>query len=86
MVFATVDVATREASANVVMRVFMEVSFVNDVRLICRDVPKIRRWPAGTVKLPFRKLNSILCKLVGRTAGTSIGAPEDARLGAPGTG
>ena len=30
--FATAEVATKEASANVVMRVFMEVSFVNDVR------------------------------------------------------
>jgi len=30
--FATADVATREASANVVMIVFMEVSFVSDVR------------------------------------------------------
>ena len=31
-VFATAEVATKEASANVVMRVFMEISFVNDVR------------------------------------------------------
>jgi hypothetical protein len=30
-VFATAEVATREASANVVIRVFMQVSFVNDV-------------------------------------------------------
>ena len=30
--FATAAVATREASANVVMIVFMEVSFVSDVR------------------------------------------------------
>jgi hypothetical protein len=30
--FATAEVATREASANVVMIVFMEVSFVSDVR------------------------------------------------------
>jgi hypothetical protein len=32
-VFATAEVATKEASANVVMRVFMEVSFKSDVRL-----------------------------------------------------
>jgi len=31
-VFATAEVATKEASANVVMRAFMEISFVNDVR------------------------------------------------------
>ena len=31
-IFATAEVATREASANVVMMVFMEVSFVDDVR------------------------------------------------------
>ena len=31
-VFATAEVATREASVNVVMRVFMEVSFANNVR------------------------------------------------------
>jgi len=31
-VFATAEVSTKEASANVVIRVFMEVSFVNDVR------------------------------------------------------
>ena len=32
-VFATAEVATREASVNVVMRVFMAVPFVNDVSL-----------------------------------------------------
>ena len=33
-IFATAEAATREARANVVMRVFMEVSFANDVRSI----------------------------------------------------
>ncbi len=33
VVFANAEVATREASVNVVMRVFMAVSFVNDVSL-----------------------------------------------------
>src|SRR6267378_5430604 len=50
----------------------------------CRDVPRISRWLAGAIKLQFRKLNSILCERVGRAAGTSIGAREDARLGTPG--
>jgi hypothetical protein len=29
---------------------------------------KIKRWAVGTIKLPFRKLNSILCEQVGRAA------------------
>jgi hypothetical protein len=33
LVFATAEVATREATANMVMRVFMDVSFVSVVRL-----------------------------------------------------
>jgi len=33
---------------------------------ICRDARKINRWPARTIKLSFRKLNSILCEQVGR--------------------
>ena len=33
MVFATAEVATREATARVMTSVFMEVSFVNDVGL-----------------------------------------------------
>jgi hypothetical protein len=33
LVFATAEVATREATAKVMTRVFMEGSFVNDVRL-----------------------------------------------------
>src|SRR5712671_3811982 len=49
--------------------------------LVCACILKIRGWPAGTIKLRFRKLNSILCERVGRAAGTSIGAREDARLG-----
>jgi hypothetical protein len=34
LVFATAEVATREATANVVIRVFMDVSFVSVVRLL----------------------------------------------------
>jgi len=44
------------------------------------------RWSAGTIKLPFRKLNSILCEQVERAAGTSVRAREDARLDTPSTG
>src|SRR5260370_42308080 len=62
---ATVEVATREASANVVMRVFMEVSFANNVRPFVVTFRRIGGWPAGTTKLAFRKLNSILCDQVG---------------------
>src|SRR5258708_34572203 len=50
---------------------------------ICRDLWKIIRWPAGIIKLPFRKLNSNLSEQVGRATGPSIGVPEDARLGTP---
>jgi hypothetical protein len=35
---------------------------------------KIKRWAVGTIKLPFRKLNSNLCEQVGRAAGAVIGA------------
>src|SRR6266404_5504870 len=37
-------------------------------QIICRDIRKIIRWSAGTIKLPFRKLNSILCEKVWRGA------------------
>ena len=37
---------------------------------ICRDARKINRWPARTIKLSFRKLNSNLSEQVGRAAGS----------------
>ena len=77
MVFATAEAATREARANVVMRVFMEVSFAKRCQVDCRDIRKIIRWPAGAIKLPFRKLNSILCEQVGRAAGAAIAGNDD---------
>src|SRR6266853_2698333 len=35
---------------------------------VCGDIREIRRSPAGTIKLPFRKLNSISCEQVGGAA------------------
>src|SRR6266481_2728498 len=37
-------------------------------RTVRRDIDKISRGPAGTIKLPFRRLNSISWEQVGRAA------------------